>query len=280
MFITGVQIREVKFVKPFSIDDMLRGLPRPRTLSWLPPLHGDSDVAREIIAQQVPIDGSEVVEWMHHSASYLAVMDVFAQAIEDAGGKISFATGDAYIPGVRMDSQWYVRSEPGSTVQSRGYGIVVTPYGNVSVPVGGKRTIVFKDVLAWASLPWVSAVQWIPNLLRFDKLPKPPIKSKIPFPSTSGFVAPIFVNVSTRFPAPVALLKMNMTTDKAQTITLRGRSSSDYTNVLFEQTVDLDAGENEFTLAVLGFPAVPAFVLEIQPEDRTSATLNAMEVYP
>jgi len=278
MFIAGVQVREVKFVKPFSIDDMLRGLPRPRTLSWLPPIH-DSDVAREIIAQQVPVDGVEVVEWMHYSASYLAVLDVFAQSIEDAGGKISFATGDSYIPGVRMDS-WYARSEPGSTVQARGYGIVVTPYGNVSVPVGGKRTIVFKDALAWASLPWVSSVQWILNLLRFDKLPKPPIKSKIPFPSTGGLVAPIFINISTRFPAPIALLKINMTTDKAQTITLRGRSSSDYTNEVFEQTVDLDAGENEFTLAVLGFPAVPAFVLEIQPEDRTSATLNVMEVYP
>jgi len=279
MNITSVEVREVRLVKPFSLDDFLAGLPRPKTLSWLPPVPR-SDVARELIAEQVPVDGSEVVEWMHYCAADLAVMDVFAQSVEDNGGKISFTNGDGYIPGVRLDSTFYARSEPGGTVASRGYAVVITPYGNVNVPVGGKQTIVFKDFLAWSSLTWIGGIQYGINLLRFDKLPKTPITSKISFVNTNGLVAPLFVSVAPKAPLPVLTMRTNLTSDKPQTLVLRGRSSSDYTNVAFEETVDVDAGENEFIMNVFGFPFVPSFVLEVQPEDRTSTTLNKLEVFP
>jgi hypothetical protein len=71
-----------------------------------------------------------------------------------------------------------------------------------------------------------------------------------------------------------------MTSDRAQTVVLRGRSSGDYTKVLFEESVSIDAGENEFTLAVIGLPFVPQFVLELQPEDNTLTTLNSLDVTP
>ena len=277
MSVVSVEVREVRLVNPFSLDEFLSGLPRPKVLQWLPPII-NSEIAKTIIASEVPIDNREIVEWMHEAAANLAVLDVFAQTVESNRGRVVFTSGDPYIPGVR-DSQWYVRSEPGSVVSTRGYGVVVTPYGEVQVPIG-KRTIVFRDVLAWASITHVSPLQWVINLIRFDELPKTPITSKINFPNTGGFVAPVFVSVSTRIPSPFAILRVGMTTDKHQTVVLRGRSAGDYTRVVFEESISVDGGENEFILSVFGFPIVPQFVLELQPEDRTTSALNYLEVFP
>jgi hypothetical protein len=61
MMITSIEIREIKHIRPFSLDDFIAGLPRPKTLAWLPPVP-NSIIARAIIEEQVPTDGVEIVE--------------------------------------------------------------------------------------------------------------------------------------------------------------------------------------------------------------------------
>ena len=275
-----VEVRSVRRIRGFTIEGLLRGLPRPRTLSWLPPLTNSED-ARELVVENAPIDGEEIVGWMHYAAADMAVFDVFAQSVENNGGQIRFGSNDAYIPGLRLTSNFYAISERGSTVRSRGYGRVRTPYGVVTVNVGDKKTIVFKDFLGWAALPWAGVIQWVLSLLQYAKLPRAPITDKLPFPSSHGKVAPNFVVVSTRIPVPMATLRLEVTSDKAQTMIIRGRSTSDYTKVLFEQEIDIEEGEGEYVLVLSSFPApLPSMVMEMQPQDGTRTTLNRLEVFP
>jgi len=274
-----IELSESRLIKSFSLDDLLSGLPRPKSLAWLPPL-ADSRVARSLIEEQAPTDGVEVVDWMHYSAADLAVFDVYAQSVESNGGEIRFGSNDAYIPGLMLTSNFYGISERGSTLESRGYGRVMTPHGEVQVPVNNKRTIVFKDFLGWASLPWTSSVQWCLTLLQYVKLPKAPIKNKLSFPSSHGFVAPNFIVVSTRIPTPIAVLTIGITSDRDQSMVIRGRSSSDYTKVYFEDKISVEQGEVEYVYTLTSFPAVPTVVLELQPEDNTQTTLNKLDVFP
>ena len=274
-----IELSEIKRIRGFSLDGLLSGLPRPRALSWLPPLI-DSRVARSLIEERVPVDGEEVVGWMHYATADMAVFDVYAQAVEGNGGEVRFTSGDAYIPGVRLSSTFYGASEIGSTVVGRGYGRVATPYGEVQVPVNRKRTIVFKDFLAWAIIPWAGAVQWALSLLQYAKLPRAPIRDKLPFPSSHGMTAPNFVVASTRIPAPVAVMRINVTSDRDQGMIVRGRSPSDYTKVYFEDKIDVEQGEAEYAFTLASFPIVPSLVLELQPEDNTQTTLNKLEVFP
>lgn len=275
----SVTVRSVRPLSPFSMESLLEGLPRPQTLAWVPPAVDSSD-ARAVIAEEVPVDGSEVVEWMHYAAADNAVLDVFAQSVEDNGGQIGFRSGDGNIPGVRESRSFYAVSEPGYRVRSRGYAVVVTPHGRVSIPVGGKRTIVYRDFLGWAAVPAAYYVQYIISLLRWVRLPRAPIRRKMPFPSSHGRVAPNFIVVSTRVPAPTAILRMVLTSSKKQRMLVRGRSTGDYTRVYFEKTIDVEEGEAEYVLAVTAFPAVPAMVLELQPEDGARTTLNSLDVFP
>lgn len=275
----SVELKEVRRIRGFSVEGLIGGLPRPRALAWVPPLTNSED-AREFIAEEAPVDGEEVVEWMHYAAADMAVMEVFAQSVEDNGGRISFRSGDGYIPGVRESSSFYVISERGSTVRSRGYARVRTPYGVVNVPVGGKKTIVFKDFLAWAALPWTGWIQFTISLLRWLKLPRAPITKKMPFPSSYGKSAPNFIVVSTRVPTPIATMRMVVTSDKDQKMVLRGRSTSDYTRTYFEKELEIESGEAEYTLILSAFPVLPSFVLELQPQDGTRTTLNKLEVFP
>jgi len=274
-----VELSEVRLIRDFSVEGLLSGLPRPQTLPWLPPLV-ESSVTLSLIEEQAPAAGVEIVEWRHYAAADKAVLDVYAQSVESNGGEVRFGSNDAYIPGLRLARDFYAISERGSTIMERGYGRVMTPYGEVQIPVGGKRTIVFKDFLGWGALPWVGALQWTLSLLQYVKLPRAPLKDKLPFPSSHGMVAPNFVVVSTRVPAPIVTLRVGITSDRSQSMVIRGRSSSDYTKTYFEDKIDVEAGEAEYILTLVSFPVVPTIVLELQPEDRTQTTLNNLDVFP
>jgi len=273
------EVRSVRPLAPFSIDALLAGLPKPLALAWLPPAVDSRDVM-STVASQAPEDGVEIVSWMHLSAADMAVFDVFAQSVERSGGSVSYTSNDAFIPGVRLASNYYVVSEGGWAVSSRGYARVATPYGTVNAPVPGKQSIVFRDFLGWFAAPWAGSYQWTATLLRWDRLPVAPVREKISFPSSHGYVAPVYVVAGTRAPVPVMTLRIVLSSDRSQTVVLRGRSPSDYTQALFEEKVDIGSGQNEIVVNVFGLPVAPRIVLEIQPADNTRTTLDALEVFP
>jgi hypothetical protein len=274
MSVTRVGVKLVS-----SKVDLLAGLARPLTLSWVANAI-DSSVAREQISRDVPVDGVEVVEWMQWAAADNAVLEAMEIEYNRLGSQVVSGSGDAYIPGVRVGD---LRGESvrGNIVLSRGYGVVVTPYGSYNVPVGGKTTIATGDLLAWAAIPWANIVQWVLTLIQWRDLTTLPVRQRVRFASSSGLVAPQFFLYVARLPLPLVTFRIRITSDREQEVVLRGRGTrGSYETVVYETKFKIESGENEVLCNVAGIPFVQSHTVEIQPSDDTQTVLDSLEVFP
>jgi len=267
-------------VKPVSPKvDLLSGLARPLTLAWIANVI-DSSMAREQISRDVPVDGVEVVEWMPWAAADNAVLEAMEIEYNRLGSQVVTGSGDAYIPGVRVGD---LRGESvsGYTVSSRGYGVVITPYGSYNVPVNGKTTIAIRDLLAWATIPWTGGIQWVLSLIQWRDLATLPVRQRVRFASSNGLVAPQFFSFVSRLPLPLVTFRIRITSDKEQEIVLRGRGTrGSYETVLYETKFNVEAGENEVVINIVGIPFVQSHTVEIQPSDHVQTVLDYIDVFP
>ena len=273
----GITLQSVKLKK--SEFDLERGLLRSELLPWVP-TSVDSTPAQEFIRTEAPADGTEIVEWMHYGAADNAVFDAMCEEYNRLGSQLLSGSGDGYIPGVRVGDLRAV-SVRGSTVIGRGYGEISTPRGTFRVPRGGKSTFCMRDILAWGALSWAGSVQWVPTLLQWRGLARAPIDSRVRFPGSRNLVAPNFISVATRIPAPMATMRIGLTSNRPQNVVIRGRGTKGaFQDVLFEDSFDIEAGESEAIYNVFGFPFAPAFTLELQPKDGTSTILDYLDAFP
>jgi len=268
---------DVKLVSPKV--DLLTGLARPQTLAWVANAI-DSSIAREQISRDVPVDGAEVVEWMHWSAADNAVLEAMEIEYNRLGSQVLTGSGDAYIPGVRV-GDLRGSSVSGYIVISRGYGEVITPYGNFRVPVRGKTTIATRDLLAWAAIPYVADIQWVLSLIQWRDLATLPVRQRVRFASSHGLVAPQFFSFVSRLPLPLVTFIIRMTSDREQEVTLRGRGiKGSYETVIYETKFKIESGENEIICNVVGVPFVQSHTIEIQPSDHVQTVLDYIDVFP
>jgi len=273
----AVQLQSIELIREGF--DLKQGLLKSELLPWAP-IAIDSTEARREIATQAPIDGREIVEWMHYSSADIATFDAMCQEYNRLGSELLSGSGDAYIPGVRVGD---LRGESvtGATVSARGYGTVVTPRGNFNVPAGGKATFAKGDILAWGAIPYVGSVQWTLTLLQWRDLAAAPIRDRVRFASSNGLVAPNFFSVTPRIPTPAAVLRIGLTSDVQQTVAIRGRGTrGSFEQILFEDSFNIKSGESEVVYTVFGFPFVSSFTLELAPSDKTNTILDYLEVLP
>lgn len=276
MITVSVRLQSVTLKRPEF--DLKTGLFRSPLLPWTP-VAIDSSAVLEFIREEAPEDGREVVAWMHVAASDNSVFDAMAQEYNRLGSELLSASGDAYIPGVRCGNLMAV-SVTGSVVREQGYGEVETPRGRFRVPVGGKATFASGDILAWAAMPLCDLIQWVLTLLQWRDLASAPVSERVRFASSGGRVAPNFFHIPQTM-APIRTLRIGLTSDKWQTVTIRGRGvKGSYERVLFEDSFEIDAGESEVVYNVIGFPFVPAFTLELQPSDNTQTVLDYIDILP
>ena len=267
----GVTLKRPEF-------DLKSRLMKPSLLPWAP-VGINSELVLPAIAEEAPL-AEDVVEWMQIAAADIAVFDGMCEDYNRLGSQLVSTSGDGYIPGVSV-GDIMGESVSGSTVRSRGYGTVITPRGSFNVPVRGKATFAKDDILAWAALPEPgTGCQWVLTLLQWRDLAKAPIKDRVRFGSSYGLVAPNFFLIPSTL-APIRTLRIGLTSDKPQTVVIRGRGSKGaYHNVLFEESLNIDAGENEVTYNVFGFPFVSEFTLELAPSDNTQTVLDYIDIFP
>ncbi|MEM1536774.1 MAG: hypothetical protein QW577_03120 [Candidatus Bathyarchaeia archaeon] len=258
--------------------DLKGRLMKPSLLPWAP-VEVDSSLALPAIAEAAPL-AHDVVEWMHKATADMAVFDAMCEDYNRLGSQLVSSSGDAYIPGVKVGD---IRGQSldGGTVRARGYGTVITPAGSFNVPVKGKATFAKGDILAWAALPDPgTGVQWVLTLLQWLELAVAPISERVRFAGSGGLVAPNFFSIPSTL-APVRTLRIGLTSDKPQTVAIRGRGAKGaFESVIFEDSFDIDAGESEVIYNVFAVPFVSAFTLELQPSDNTQTVLDYIEIIP
>ena len=263
----------VRVAGPYTEEGLGRPLESPdapSTMDWDTIISWSREIA--------PIEDPSIVEWMYSAHAANVVISARMEEYKRLGSSLVGASDDPFIPGLKVEDLRF-RSELGREVAGRGYAILETPRGSVNVPVPGKATAVFSDLIAWGAVLEAFLVQWTGVILKWRELATNP-SNRIAFPSFRGLVAPQFFVHSSSIPAPVNIARFSISTNRAQTIIFRARNINDYTDVMFEDRIGLAEGQNVVELPIFGFPVVPAFVVEIQPEDGTKTILDDYEVMP
>jgi hypothetical protein len=238
-------------------------------------------VRREYVEQTAPVDNSEIVEWMQLAMADNIVFDQMKQEYERNGSEILTGSGDPASPGLRVGNLYINGSTTGSQVASRGYVTVNTSRGSFNIPAYGKATYANVDILAWGAIPAVYSYQYLATLVQWKELTRTPVNNRIRFASSNGFVMPQFINVSSRLPTPLLVMKIGITSDVDQSIALKGRGTQgSYHNVLFSDSFKVSKGSNEIIYNVFGFPVVSSFTLELQPQDNTQTVLDYIDTIP
>ena len=278
----AIKIRSVK-VEPITKDvDFRSRLVSPKMFIWLKkPIISDEEVEPEI--RDIPTirpDGTEIVDWMIDALKAAIPLDVMTTSVAKAGGVVVSKSGDPYIPGVSA-GKCKVLSWTGRTVKEKGYGVVTTPVGDFQVPLGKAVTFTKGDVLAWAANLSVQIKQWVMALINWLKPPQAPIENRIPFAVVSGFTAPQFVAVSPNAPVPLALLRIGMTSEKDQKVSIKLRGpEGKYQNVLDQTEVQIPAGQSETLIWVTNIPYVTNFTLHIQPQNGVKTVIDYVKLIP
>ena len=254
------------------------GLKKPSFADYLSESLNPDDYLN-YIRSKAPVDGREVVEWMHQAFADYAILNARAEEYSSVGGQIVGNSNDGFIPGVSVENLHF-QSVSGSTVSNRGFGILITPYGNVNVPSEGKATITFSNLLAWAAIPWVTIIQWGGVILKWKSLAKTPINQTMGFVSASGLSAPQFIAVSPRRPAVRVRVLANFSSNQEQTLEIKIRNPNNFSQVMAHTSVNIPSGQSNVIFTLRGLPYVSTTVWEIQPEDRTQTALNKMDTHP
>ena len=234
------------------------------------------DEMKSYMAKIAPIEDPTIVEWMHWSAAETTICEMVAEEYKRAGCELEGVSDDPYIPGCRI-SDIKFKSEVGDTVARRGSGVMATPRGDLDVPVPGKITGIFEDLLCFGAITNAWLVQWIGSLLKWGELATNP-QSRIRFPSFNGLVAPQFIGHEAGAAFPTNFVTMGISTDKAQTMKVKYREPSDYTQEITSLDIDLREGRNEVSYTLFMLFYVPTMVVELIPEDMTSTILDSYSV--
>jgi hypothetical protein len=268
--VQGLDVRRVS--DRFDVSGLMRSPLRPDFPVTLNP----SDHLPRI-REIAPVDGSEIVEWMHTAFAENIALTARVEEYNRLGSQLVGTTGDCAVPACIVEDVRF-RSQPGSEIQRQGYAVVVTPQGSYNVPVGGAQTGIYKDLLTWGSAPWVGSYQWTGVLLKWKELAETPINQSVGFYMDSACnTAPQFFLATPPRPKVMARHVITLSSNKDQKVKLVYRNPSDYTRVLANFTVDVPQGTSDVIVTFVGFP-VPPMVAEIQPERCVQTKLERYEV--
>lgn len=233
----------------------------------------------EMISAQTPVDGREIVEWMHSAAANYAMLLARADEYNRLGSRLLVGSNDAYVPGLRVDDSQFT-SVSGTTVSTQGYGEVNTPRGTYRVPAGGKADGIFRDHLSWAAIPRITGIQWVGVLAKWAELARTPIRDAVGFPNAEGRVGPQYFTLASGRPAMRVNVRAGITSDKPQKLTITLRDPSDFTRVIANFTVDIPTGSSEIRFRMRAIPYVPPMVTQIYPQDNTQTRLDYLITTP
>ncbi len=269
---------ELKSVKRISEEFSFRGLMSSPISPRLGPRLNPAELLGDISAE-APVDGVEVVPWMHYAAVENAVLQARIAEYNALGSQVVGSSGDPYLPGLVVENIYAERAR-GNDVSARGYALIYTPRGAFRVPALSKNTGVFRDLLSWASISHIGAVQWVCSLLKWKELASTPIKKTVGFyMDSAGNTAPQFFIQTTKFPKPFVIVRQVYESSQDQEIKITYRDPEDYTRTITSQRIKIPSGTCEVLLTVFSIPHVPPMIAEIQPQNGVQTKLNEYVVF-
>jgi len=260
----------VEHVKPEF--ELPVGILRPFLNPRLPPTLNPS-VYVEHFTAEAPVDGAEIVEWMHYSGPDKYILSARQLEYNRLGSELVSDSGDPYIPGVAVEDIAFL-GEKGDTVNAKGYGTAMTPLGNFRIPSLKKGYGIWRDLITAGSMTYLGSIQWGANLLKWKELARTPIETPVGFfMDTRGNVLSNFFEQLPPRPKFRIRVLQSFLSSVEQTLILNFRDPTDFSKIMTSTSVDIPAGVSEVSFIIVSFPYVPPMVVEIAPSDGVETSL-------
>ncbi|MBU1449130.1 hypothetical protein KKF45_04790, partial [Patescibacteria group bacterium] len=124
---TSIELQSVKLKRPEF--DLKRGLLHSTILPGVP-IEVESERSRTYLEEETPVDGAEIVGWMHYAAADNATFGGATEEYNRLGSQVLSGSSDPWLPGLRVGDVYIPSRVTGSTVRTDGYATVRTPRGD------------------------------------------------------------------------------------------------------------------------------------------------------
>ncbi len=230
--------------------------------------HIDTDKILPLVQKDIPVDGEEILEWMHHAFSANAAISVMQTNAMEVGSYVEGNCDDAYVPGVQVQDISYV-SEPSNKITERGYAQLRSPYGIDRVPILDKLTVIKDKMLAWSAIPWVGLKQWAGALLKWVKLAANPFKGHLPNINIGGLSSPqFFAHIPPHFGFK-NIVELAIASNKNQRLVLTYRDPRNFTRDYFRVVIPLRANcIAKVRYKIRSLFGVPPFLVQAEAPDN------------
>ena len=267
--ISDVNVKRIK-----ATFELSPGLMRPY-LDVRLPVSLDASEYLPFVRREAPIDGVEVVEWMHYAYADNCTLSARCLEYNALGSQMVSGSSDPAYPGLVVEDIKYPGGQMGREVSARGYAVAETPIGRFNVRDLGKGYGIFRDLLSAGTISYTGSVQWAGSLVKWKELARTPITRSVGFfrDSRGNVLANFFEQLPTR-PKLSVTVRQRFSSNKSQRIEIALRDPTDYTRVLGTRSVDVATGTSEVTYTLSSFPYVPPLLAQLSPEDNTSTSLE------
>ena len=251
----------------------LRGLAKSKRFPQLGTVLDHIEAINKI-KKIVPVDNTEIVEWLQETGAMNAILDARMEEYNKYSQMV-VKSGDGNIPGVFVcDMRFYGVS--GYTVCSQGYTPCQTPLGTIRCTNNRGTLIMSSNFIGWAGVKAGYSYQWNGCLAKWNSIANTPITNKVGFINFHGIIAPQFFVQRPPQQTEAILCSIRLGSASDQSVKIVFRDPNDYTRVLDEATINVSRGEYSINYGVASYPAVPPILVEIQPS--TNTTMNSFTV--
>ncbi|RLI83672.1 hypothetical protein DRP04_00705 [Archaeoglobales archaeon] len=238
----------------------------------------DTDKIIDMIRSKIPVDESEIMEWMQEAFAANCVISVMSENYKPVGGVVIGKSSDPYIPGLHVQDISFLK-EIGKTISERGYAQVKSPYGIDRLNVLSKLTLVKSRMLAWAANTYVAFKQWTGVLLKWLKIPSSPIRGHVSNVVVKGLASPQFIaHIPPRFGLKNTVY-MDIASDRNQIVNMTFRDPRDYTVKL--GSIKLPLRENavaKVKFKLRSFAGVPPLLVQYECPENGLIDVQRYEV--
>lgn len=270
-------ISKLKFThKSIDFEDIVSKL---TGVEWLDGKfqHIDGDKILEIVKKEIPVDGKEILEWMHPAFAANSAISIMSENYIDVNGLAVGRADDPYVPGLVVDDLSFIK-EPASVLSENGYARLKSPYGIDRIPLFSKRTVIKQKLLAWAAHIFQGYTQWTGAIVKWLKLPVNP-KKALPNIRISGLTAPIFLaHIPPRFGFK-NVVTMEIASEKDQKVDIYYRDPRNFSVAFFKLSVPVRGNSiNRIKFKIRSLSGVPPMVVQYETPDNGLITVNSYDV--